>query len=101
MKFKDSGKKHQEDGNNGPSFCEKKEFETRRMHTVPEQRSWEKSDHGMLRVGRDLKELIVPTPQPWEGTPPTRPLLGGLEHCRDWGIQSLSGQPVPVSLPSD
>lgn len=71
MKFKDGGKKHQEDGNNGPSFWEKKkknQFEIRRMHRVPEQRSKEKSprsqNHRMLRVGRDLKDLIVPTPQP-------------------------------------
>ena len=30
-------------------------------------------NHGMVWVGRDLKDHLVPPPLPWAGTPSTRP----------------------------
>jgi len=54
----------------------------------------------MSYVGRDPKDHPVPTPLPWEGTPPTRlpkdPSNLVLNTSRAREIHSSSGQPVPV-----
>uniref|UniRef100_A0A8C2SU90 Dynein light chain Tctex-type 2 n=1 Tax=Coturnix japonica TaxID=93934 RepID=A0A8C2SU90_COTJA len=57
----------------------------------------------MTRVGRDLKDHVVPTPLPGRATKHTPlldqvaqgPVQPGLEHLQGRGIHNLPGQPVP------
>jgi len=54
----------------------------------------------MLWVGRDLKGHLVQRPCHEQGhllldQVAQSPVQPGLEHCQGWGIDHLSGQPVP------
>ena len=46
----------------------------------------------MVRVGRDLKDHLVPTPLPWAGTSPTRPGCSELHPACLWTLPGR-GQP--------
>jgi len=55
----------------------------------------------MVRVGRDLKDHLVPTPCHEQGHLPLdqvaqSSIQPGLEHFQGGDIHSFSGQPVPV-----
>jgi len=55
----------------------------------------------MVRVGRDLKDHLVPTPCRGQGHVPLdqvaqSSIQPGLEHFQGGGIHNFSGQPVPV-----
>jgi len=61
-------------------------------------------NHRTVGVGRDLMDHLVPIPCGGQGCQllgqvldqaAQGPLLPGLEHLQEWGIHSLSGQPVP------
>ena len=61
----------------------------------------ESYNHRMVRVGRDLKDHLVPILLPWAGTSSTTPGCSELHPTCPWtppggGIHSFSGQPVPV-----
>ena len=46
----------------------------------------------MVRVGRHLKDYLVPAPPPWAGTPSTRPGCSELHPTWPWTLPG-SGQP--------
>ena len=65
-------------------------------------RIMESQNCGMVWVGRDLKDHLVPTPCHGQGhLPPDQvaqsPSKPGLEHFQGGDIHSFSGQPGPVS----
>jgi len=55
----------------------------------------EPQNGGMVWVGRDHIDHLVPTPLPWAGIPSTRPVQPGSEQFQGGGSHSFSGQPGP------
>ena len=57
--------------------------------------TWLNWAHGIVWVGRDLKDHRVPTPLPLDQVAQGQ-IQPALERFQGWGIHSSSGQPVPA-----